>query len=411
MQETTSHKYAVGIDTGSSMVRCVIGHIDASNGNTTIVGIGSAPTSGMRKGNVIDLTSLAKAIDSALADAERMSGHQVESATININGAHLLSTNTDGMVTVSGANQEVTMADLGRVEDMAISGKVPANREVLDVIPHQYRLDGQGDIKNPIGMSGTRLEVEANVISALKPNLENLCKVYESVKVSINNIVVSGVAAAKAVLDEKQLENGVLLLDIGASTTNLAIFEEGDLHYISVVPLGGINITNDLAIGLRVDPEIAEKVKLEHASAMIRDSDAGVSMKIEKDIQTFSLAEIDEIVDARLEEIFEAVKLEVRRAGKLGKLPAGVVLTGGTAHLKGLVGHTKGSLGLAAKIGIPTGYVSAVDGLDESSYATAIGLMMYDAQIPSTRGQANKNNKNKPSRPNILSGLLKKFRS
>ena len=278
MQEAPS-KYAVGIDIGTTTVRCVVGHIDGITGVPTIVGVGSAANNGMRKGTVVNLNGPAQAIDDALGEAERMSGYQVNIATLSINGAHILSTHTDGMIAVGGANHEITEDDLSRIEEVATLGKVPANREILDVIPHAYKLDGQDNIKNPIGMTGTRLEIDAHVVSVLGPHLVNLQKTAETAKVTPRSVIVAGVAAARAVLNEGQIENGVVLIDIGGATTNIAIYEEGDLRYAAVIPIGGVNITNDLAIGLKADPEIAEIIKIEHASATSRKDAHEVSVK------------------------------------------------------------------------------------------------------------------------------------
>ncbi|HRN97411.1 MAG TPA: cell division protein FtsA [Candidatus Saccharibacteria bacterium] len=381
MQETS--RYAVGIDIGTTTVRCVVGHIDATTGAPTIVGVGSAANSGMRKGNVVNLAGPAQAIDDALGEAERMSGYQVDMATISINGAHILSTHADGMIAVGAADHEINQDDLLRIEEVATLGKVPANREILDVVPHVYKLDGQDNIKDPIGMTGTRLEVDAHVVSALVPHLVNLQKATETAKVEPKSIIVASVAAARAVLTESQIENGVALIDIGGATTGVAIYEEGDLQYAAVIPVGGINITNDLAIGLKTDPEIAEKLKLEHANAIARSDASGVSLKHDGNILTFQTDEIDEIVEARLEEMFDAINNELKKAGRASKLPSGVVLTGGTANLKGIAEYAKQSLGLAARVGKSSGYGGVADDIEKPQFATVIGLMLMDSDTAS----------------------------
>ena len=379
MQEVSS-KYAVGIDIGTTTVRCVVGHIDGTTGVPTIVGVGVAPNSGMRKGNVVTLTGPAQAIDDALGEAERMSGYQVDTATISVNGTHILSTHADGMIAVGTVGHEIIEEDIMRIEEVATLGKVPANREILDVIPHAYKLDGQENIKNPVGMTGTRLEIDAHVVSVLTPNLLNLQKAVETAKVSPRSIIVAGVAAARAVLSEQQIENGVALIDIGGATTNVAVYEEGDLQFTAVIPIGGINITNDLAIGLKTDQEIAEKLKIEHASAVSRGNTSGVSLEYNGEIYSFTTMDIDEIVEARLEEIFEAVNKELARAGRAGKLPSGVILTGGTAQLNGITDYAKESLGLAARVGVASGFGGIADGIDKPQFATAVGLMLIDAE-------------------------------
>ncbi|MES2630857.1 MAG: cell division protein FtsA [Patescibacteria group bacterium] len=378
MQE--SSQYAVGLDIGTTKVRTVVAHIDSSTGVPTIVGIGQAANTGMRKGVVVNLQGPGHAIDEALGEAERMSGYQVHSATLSVNGAHILTTHADGMVAVGGADHEINSDDLARIEEVSTLGKVPANREILDVIPHAYKLDGQDNIKDPLGMTGTRLEIDAHVISALTPYLVNVQKAAESAQVQPNNIIPTSMAAARAVLGEQQLENGVAVVDMGGTTTSVAVYEEGDLQYVGVVPIGGVNITNDLAIGLKTDPEVAEKIKLEHASAVIRESNSGVSIKHEGEIQTFNTNDIDEIVEARLEEIFEGIEKELKKAGRAGRLPSGVVLTGAASQLKNLPEYAKTTLGLAARLGQPTGYGGVADDIDKSAFATAIGLMLVDAE-------------------------------
>lgn len=376
MQENS--RYVVGIDIGTTAVRCVIGHLDGTTGTPTIVGVGQATNGGMRKGTVVNLSGPAQAIDTALGEAERMSGYQVNGATLSINGAHILSTKTDGMIAVGAMDHQITPEDLSRIEEVATIGKVPANREILEVVPHSYRLDGQDNIKDPIGMTGTRLEINANVISALGPQLQNLQKAADMAKVEAHATVPSVLAAARAVLSEQQRENGVAVIDMGGATTSLAIFEEGDLQYVAVVPVGGANITNDLAIGLKTDPEIAEKVKLTHAVAIPRTDHEGISVTHDDETLSFNSVDIDEIVEARLEEIFEALEKELKRAGRAGQLPSGVVLVGGGAKLKGMAEFAKRHLGLAARIGKPTGFAGVAEQAEDAQYAAAIGLMLSD---------------------------------
>lgn len=378
MQETS--RYAVGIDIGTTVVRCVIGHIDATTGTPTIVGVGQAQNNGMRKGVVAHLSGPAQAIDDALGEAERMSGYQVNGATLSINGSHILSTKADGMIAVGAMDHEIVHEDLARIEEVATIGKVPANREILEVVPHSYRLDGQDNIKDPIGMTGTRLEISANVVSALAPHLANLQKSAEMAKVDLHAVTPSVLAAARAVLSEQQIENGVAVVDLGGATTSIAIFEEGDLQYVAVIPVGGVNITNDLAIGLKTDPEIAEKVKVGHSVAMPRKNDERITIRQDKESLSFDSNDVDEIVEARLEEIFDAVHKELKKAGRAGQLPSGVVLTGGTAKMKGIAEYAKTKLGLAARIGKSSGYGGVAEHIEEPQYAAAVGLMLLDAQ-------------------------------
>ena len=408
MQE--QYRYAVGIDVGTKNVRCVIGYIDADGDAPKIVGVGTAPNSGMRKGIVTNLAGPAEAIDTALGAAERMSGHQVKTAVLSVNGSHLTSIKADGMITVGTTDNEVTPEDIVRLEDMATTGKIAQNREILEIVAHSYRLDGQDNIKDPIGMTGTRLEIKANVVSGLLPHITNLQKLAEMAKVEVSSVVPAVLASAQAVLTENQRENGVAVLDIGAATTGVAVFEEGDLQYLSVIPLGGQNVTNDLAIGLRTDPEIAESVKLAHARFGGKKL-GKVETKYEKKTYSFEQSEIDEIVGARYEEIFEAVAKELKKAGRAGKLPSGAVLTGGGANTKGLVDFTKEQLGVAARLGKPSEYGGASNEIKGPEFSAAAGLMLIDAASDASYAKSPQNAKKAAEKAGgFLRGIFAKFK-
>lgn len=409
MQESSS--YAVGLDIGTTKVRAVVAYIDSSTGVPTIVGTGQAANTGMRKGVIVNLQGPGHAIDEALGEAERMSGYEVHAASLSVNGAHILTTHADGMVAVSGLDHEINPDDLDRLRDVATTGKVPANREILDVIPHAYQLDGQDGIKDPLGMTGTRLEIDAHVISALTPYLVNVEKAAESAQVVPNSIVPTAMAAAKAVLSEQQLENGVAVIDFGGSTTSIAVYEEGDLQYVGVVPIGGTSITNDLAIGLKTDPSVAEEVKVKHACALSHSEVEEVAVKLEGETHGFKSAEVNEIVEARLEEIFDGIQFHLKKAGRAGRLPGGVVLVGGGSKLKHMAEYAKESLGLAARLGQPSGFGGVAEDIDKSEFATAIGLMLIDAEQagPSKPRGGKASGKLKAPSANALKGKAKKI--
>ncbi|OYX42565.1 cell division protein FtsA [Candidatus Saccharibacteria bacterium 32-49-12] len=404
---------AVGIDIGTTSVKAVVAHIDEATGTPTIIGVGQAPMSGMRKGVVVNLHGPSQAIDDALGEAERMSGHQVEAATISVNGSHILTSRADGMVAVGSSDHAITVDDLHRIEEVATMGKVPANREILDVIPHAYTLDGQGNIKDPIGMTGTRLEIDAHVVSALTPYLVNVQKAAENVKVEAKSVVPSVIAAARAVINESQRENGVAVIDFGGTTTGVAVYEEGDLQYAGVIPVGSVNITNDLAIGLKTDPEVAEKVKREHASAIVRPDDKDLKIEHDGTKYSFSTQEIDEIVEARLEEIFESIHGELKKAGRAGKLPSGVVLVGGGSQLPNLVDYAKQQLGLAARVAKPTGYGGVAESVENPAFAAAIGLLLTDADRGSHIGghSSNKGSLSVKQAQGAVSKFLARFKA
>lgn len=388
MQELS--RYGIGLDIGTHSVRCVVAHQDAGVGAPTIIGLGEAPNSGMRKGVVVNLVNTAQAIDKALEEAERVSGHEISAATISINGSHVLGISSRGVVAVGSHGHEINEQDLQRAEDAATVMQLPANREILEVTPRSFRLDDQDNIRDPIGMTGVRLEVDAHVITALSPNLRNLQKAAEMTHTTINHVIPAGLASSQTILTERQRENGVLLIDIGHATTNLAVYEEGDLQHVAVVAMGGVNITNDLAVGLKVDLAIAEEVKIKHAVASPHQRAATdkktITVKIEKETHEFTTEQVDFIVEARLEEIFEMINEELKSIGRAAKLPGGVIITGGTAQIKGIADYAKEVLQLSAKVGIPEGFGGVAENINQPQYAGVLGLMLLDLEGPPGTG-------------------------
>lgn len=418
MQETST--YAVGLDVGTSAVKVVVGHFEDPTQAPTIVGVASEPNTGMRKGTVVNLVNVAQAIDKALEAAERMSGHQIHSATVGINGSHIVGLSSKGVIAVGASGHEINQEDIDRVQDAATVVQLPANREIVEVTPRSYQLDGQENIKDPLGMTGVRLEVDAHVITALAPHVKNLEKACEMTETAVHNIVLSGLGAARAVVTDQQMENGVLLIDMGSSTTNLVVFDEGDLQHVAVLPVGGNNITNDLAIGLKTDLDIAEQVKLEHAVAhsdLRRGKSDTVKVTVGDATYQFDTSEIDMIVDARLEEIFEQINAELKSIGRAAKLPGGVVLSGGGAELKGIADYAKQALQLSARVGKPTSFGGMTEQVSSPAFATALGLMLNDLLDDTARiGQKDEGSR-KPSGKLMqsfaqkLTGVFGKFRS
>lgn len=373
-------KYAVGLDVGTENVRAVVATV-GRDGSISVVGYNEAPNAGMRKGVVANLTGPAESIDRMLGEVERMSGFEVNSAYVSINGAHVMSAKASGMIAVGAEDHEINEDDLARVEQAAVVGRVPANRDILDVLPLSYTLDGQSGIKDPLGMTGSRLELEASVISALAPNAINLRKATEGARVVAEKLVPSVVAAANAVLTEKQRENGVAVVDLGGATTSVAIYEEGDLQYVGVIPVGAHNITNDLAIVLQIEPEIAEDIKRRFV-AKISDEEVTGEIVIRKGHEeiAFSRAEINEIVDARLYEIFTEVRKELKIAKYDRRLPEGVVLVGGGARLKDVAVFAKEVLETSVKVGVPKELGGVADAIEKPEYAAAVGLALMAAK-------------------------------
>ena len=396
-------RYAVGLDVGTENVRAVVSTLN-KEGKLTVVGYNEGKNSGMRKGIVANLMGPAQAIDKMLGEVERMSGYAIDSATLSIDG-QILTTPVNGMIAAGMPDHEITNDDLDRVEQMAIAGKIPANQEILDIVPLAYRLDEQGGIKNPLGMTGSRLDFTGVVISTLTPNCANLRKAAESANVRAERLVPSVVAAAKAVLNEKQLENGVAVVDFGAATTGVAIYEEGDLQYVGVVPLGSNNLTNDLAIVLEIDSEIAEEIKRRHVSGAFKET-KDVVVKVGREEFSFSREKIDAVIRDRLLDIFDKVRKEIKRAGFDQRLPEGIVLTGGGAKLRDIDVFVKEALNAAVKIGVPENLSGVAESIKKPEYATAVGLMMMASEGKPMQG---KSEKKAGKAGKTGGGFLKKF--
>jgi cell division protein FtsA len=378
MREGNATPHYVGLDIGTSQVRCVIGTRDINDPTAiSVIGHGVAANQGMRRGVVMHVDDAAEAIVQAITEAERIAGVRVERATVNVNGAHVSGINSRGTIAISSPNREITADDRDRVEEAAAIVKLPANREILQVFAKNYRLDGQDNLKDPVGMHGVRLEVDCHILTASTPNVRNLDLVLERAQVRPQHHTVSSLAAAEAVLDRKQKEAGTAVLDIGAGTTNLVVIEDGEIQHIAVIPMGGIHITNDLAIGLKTDLDVAEQVKLKHVS-LGDTTDKTYRVIVDGTGYTFEQTETNMIVEARVEELFEYVDKELNKIHRSKKLPGGVVIVGGVAALPGLAEFAKQQLQLPARIGKIHGLAGLVDTVDDPAFATATGLMLLD---------------------------------
>ena len=407
-------RFVTGLDVGTENVRAVIASVGKNN-EITIVGYNEGKSAGMRKGIPANLAGPASSIDKMLGDAERMGGYDVRNAYVSINGSTVISTHTEGMIAVGTVEHEIDDQDLDRVEDVAVTGRIPANRNVLDVVPLEYALDGQGGIKDPLGMSGARLELRANVISALTPNCENLKKATLTADVQADRLIPSAVAAARAVLTDRQKENGVAVIDLGAATTGIAIYEEGDLQYVGVIPAGSHNITNDLAIVLAIDPDLAEEIKTRSITATF-DTDKSPVIKVTKNgkERNFDRKEVETVVKARLEDLFTEIRKKLKSAKYDQRLPEGIILTGGGAKMRDIEIFAKNVLEAAVKIGIPQGCNGVSDAVSKPEFATAVGLAMIAAEdgpyeaAPSKKGKGIKKPK-LPKSPNLFKKLFSKF--
>ncbi len=388
----SSRDIIVGIDVGSSNVRTVVAQVFPEEANPRIIGVGTAFSNGVRKGIIVDLEETARAINESVEQAERTAGVNVNQAIVSIGGSHITSQNSKGVIAVGRADGEVTEDDIARVINAAQAISIPANKEIIHIIPENYALDDNKSIKDPLGMNGVRLEVDAMIIEGSTPFIKNLTKCFDQAGISARDFVLAPLAAAKSTLTKRQKELGVVLIDIGGGTTSVAVFEENDLLHATILPVGGNHITNDIAIGLRTSIDVAEKVKLEYGNASPRE----IGKKEE-----INLAEIDsqeegivsryhvaEIIEARLEEILTLVNKELKSIGREKLLPAGAVIVGGTAKLPGVVDLTKNILGLPAQAGFPMQLSGLIDQVDEPTYVTAVGLIMWGLENAAVKSGA-----------------------
>ena len=376
MQEKST-EYFVGLDIGTSSVRCVVGTTDSQTGAISVIGHGVSTNNGMRKGVVTHIDDTVDALLGAVSEAERIAGVRISHATVNINGTHVVGMSSKGVIAVSGANREITTEDRDRVEEAAAILKLPANREIIQVFARNYRLDGQDNIKDPVGMHGVRLEVDCHIITAATPNIHNLDQVFEKAEIRPRHRTTSALAAAEAVLDRKQKEAGAAVIDIGAGTTNIAVIEDGEIQHVAVVPMGSMHVTNDLAIGLKTDLEVAEQVKLKHVQ-LGDTTDKTFRVLVDGAGYTFEQSEATMIAEARVEELLEYVDKELAKIHRSRKLPGGIVIVGGGAALPGLAEFAREKLQLPVRIGKIRGLEGLADTVDDPAFATATGLMMLD---------------------------------
>lgn len=374
----SSANYFVGLDVGTSRVRCVVGMLDPSgNGKLSIVGHGSAANIGMRKGVVAHVDDTADAIVKALTETERISGVHIEHATVNVNGTHVSGIDSKGVIAVNAANSEITPEDRMRAEEAAAVVNFPPNREIVQFFAKNYSLDGQHNIKDPVGMRGVRLEVDAHIVTAITSNVRNLDVALEKASIVPNHHTLSSLASAEAVLSRQQKEAGTVLLDIGAGTTNLIVIEDGEVQYVAVIGMGGMHITNDLAIGLKTDLDIAEQVKIEYAQ-LGEAKRTTINVTANNTHHVFSMDDVVMITEARVDELMEYVDKELHKIRRSRKLPGGVVLTGGTAKLPGLPEFTREKLQLAARVGTLQPISGLMEAVEDVTYTTATGLMLLD---------------------------------
>jgi len=391
IRENTS----VGIDIGTHKIAIAVSQV--REGLVNITGLTSVPSAGLRRGSIVDPEEVVSSLSAAIEDAQRISGTEITNAILGYGGTGIVTTISRGVVSVTRPDGEINEEDIERVIEAAKSVALPPNQEIIHLYPAQYTIDSQEQTKDPRGMRGIRLETEALTIGAPSANIRNLTHAVDQAGVSIDAIIFNPIAAARAILTKKQKEIGVALIDIGAATTSMVVYEEGDIVHAAVIPVGAGHITNDVAIGLKTTLEVAEKIKCHHLNAdpsKVKDTEKLDLAKItEQEDERVPKKYITEIVDARLKEMFTMIRKELKRIKRDNLLPAGAVLTGGGAKLEGIISQAKDNLHLPAQIGVPVMEIGAtIDKLDDPSYATSIGLALMGLEIRENAGRVKKSN-------------------
>lgn len=379
------------IDIGSAKIKTLIGTFTPEK-KLRILGVGLASSGGVRKGNILDMDEFKRNVDTSLSEAEKMIGEQVGSVYLSVSGVTIESVVNTGIVAIP--HGEVTEDDVNRALDMSQNGVDLVNRTILKVIPESFTLDGTPGIKNPIGMSAKKLEVKSHIFSVSENVLGNIKKGIFDVGVDIVDIYANVLSAPEAVLSRRQKELGVVCVDIGASTTDIAVYEEGSLIFASVIPLGGEHVTSDIALGLRISIDLAEKLKLEHADVTLckddnyKDEEIALSKYSKNETITVSKKYLSEIVRARYSEIFHYVNQELKRIGKDGMLPEGAVFTGGASKMRGLVELAKEVMRLPSVIGIPedSDHITGTS-IGDPQYAGIVGTLLLSQKFSPSKSR------------------------
>lgn len=374
----------VGIDVGTTKIVTLVGEYGADE-QISILGVGLTPSKGIKKGIVVNVEEAVTSIVASVEKAERLSGYRIGSAYVGVAGGHIQSLNSRGVVAISRADREITAADQARALDAARAIAVPTQREIIHVIPRAYIVDGQEGIRDPLGLSGFRLEVEAHIITGAVTAIQNLIKCVQRSGVEIDDLVLQPLASSEAVLTDEEKEMGVMLVDCGGGTTDVAIFIDGSIWHTVVLPVGGNHISTDIGIVLRTPFDLAEYLKIKHGRARPAPDAVEGGEGDTLEIESFGRAKkraishtlLHQVVEARVEEMFQMLRSEVRRVGYEGLLPAGVVLTGGTALLPGIEEVAHSVLNMPVRIGIPGGLGGLADAIDSPAYATGVGLLRW----------------------------------
>ena len=389
----------VGLDIGTTKISCIIA--DLSNGDELrVVGVGNAPSEGLRRGVVVDLDKTVASITRSVEEAERMAGIEVKGVFAGIAGDHIRSINSRGVIAVARKDNEIAPADVERVVEAAKAIAIPMDREIIHVIPQEFIVDDQDGIKDPVGMSGVRLEAEVHIITGAVTSAKNICRAIQRAELKVYDLVLVPLASAEAVLHDDEKELGVALIDIGGGTTDVAVFHEGSVRHTAIIPFGGTNVTSDIAIGLRTPIDKAEALKIQHGSALasrVQPEEmlgvAGVGGRADREISRHVLASM---IEPRMEEIFALANKEVRKNHFAELLGGGVVLTGGTSLLPGVTELAEQVFEMPARLGVPRGLGGLAANVADPRFSTGVGLVLQAAHPEGGQGMFSENDRRRP---------------
>ena len=378
MGSTTGNKMIVGLDIGTSKVVAIVGAI-TPEGKLEIVGIGSHPSRGLKKGVVVNIESTVQSIQRAVEEAELMAGCQIHSVYAGIAGSHIRSLNSHGIVAIR--DREVYALDLERVIDAAQAVAIPADQKVLHILPQEYVIDTQEGIKEPLGMSGVRLEAKVHLVTCAVNAAQNIEKCIRRCGLEVEDIILEQLASSYAVLTDDERELGVCLVDIGGGTTDIAIFTEGAIRHTGVIPIAGDQVTNDIAMALRTPTQYAEEIKIKYACALTQLAGANETIKVpsvgDRPPRDLSRQALAEVVEPRYDELFTLVQVELPRSGYEDMIAAGIVLTGGTSKMEGVVELAEEIFHTPVRIGVPQDVAGLTDIVRNPIYSTGVGLLHY----------------------------------
>lgn len=382
-------KIVSAVDIGSSKIATIVGVKSQESKDLRIIGLHSTPSKGVKKGLIVDIDDITMAVEESVEKAERMAGHKINNVFVSVGGPHIASLNSHGVVAASNPQGEIIEEDVNRAIEAARAISISNTREIIEVLPREYVVDGQAGIKNPIGMTGIRLEVNTHIITASHTNLKNLDRCLSELGLTNVGFIFAGLASAEAVITDTEKELGVILVDIGGGKTDLCLYVDGALSHSSSLPVGAKHITNDIAVGLRVSLQSAEKIKLnlhryvqQKKDPLKKTQEINLSdLRLPENVGEVSLKQIsDGIIAPRLEEMYKLIFEEVEKSSYANAVPSGLVITGGGALTIGMVETGKRVMGMPIRIGSPTNVGGLVDELLNPQYATTVGLLLYGQQ-------------------------------